>query len=281
MARLEIFSFMAALVCLGLSAILAVIVLVAGKVAKTSGESNASSNRYPKTGYLAITTGIAGLVSLTLSMVSRAVLTGHGPFSNIYEFSLAFSWGIVVMGFFFERRYRAPVIRAIGVLMALGLLLFANTIPSQAVPLVPALQQSFLLTTHVAAAVIAYGAFAVGFGAAILYLLQERCKASWLPGLEALDEMSYYTVVIGFPFLTLVIVLGAIWADVAWGRYWGWDPKETAALVTWLLYAGYLHARVMRGWRGRKAAILLIVGFFAILLTFFGNYIFQGLHSYQ
>jgi ABC-type transport system involved in cytochrome c biogenesis permease subunit len=88
-------------------------------------------------------------------------------------------------------------------------------------------------------------------------------------------------VVVGFPFLTLTIVLGAVWADVAWGRYWGWDPKETASLVTWLIYGAYLHARVVRGWRGRKAAWLLVLGFGATLLTYFGNLFFGGLHSYS
>ena len=95
-----------------------------------------------------------------------------------------------------------------------------------------------------------------------------------------LDTISYRAVVIGFPFLTLVILLGTLWADIAWGRYWGWDPKETASLVTWLIYAAYIHARVMRGWRGARSALLLIIGFATILLTFFGNYIFSGMHAY-
>jgi len=86
---------------------------------------------------------------------------------------------------------------------------------------------------------------------------------------------------VGFPFLTLTIVLGAVWADVAWGTYWSWDPKETASLVTWLIYGSYLHARVVRGWRGEKAAYLLILGFVAVLFTYFGNLFFGGLHSYS
>ena len=80
--------------------------------------------------------------------------------------------------------------------------------------------------------------------------------------------------------MTLLIVLGALWADIAWGRYWGWDPKETASLGTWLIYSGYLHTRIIRGWRGRKSAILMVIGFVAVILTFFGNYIFSGLHAY-
>ncbi len=87
-------------------------------------------------------------------------------------------------------------------------------------------------------------------------------------------------MIVGFPFLTLTIILGAVWANIAWGRPWGWDPKETASLVTWLIFAAYLHARVIAGWRGTRSALLLVIGFLAILFTFFGNYIFSGLHSY-
>ena len=93
--------------------------------------------------------------------------------------------------------------------------------------------------------------------------------------------MGYRAVAIRFPFMTLVTVLGALWAYMAWGRYRSWDPKETASQVTWLIYTGYLHARILRGWRGRKSAILLMIGFTAVLLTFFGNYVFGGLHSYK
>ena len=146
--------------------------------------------------------------------------------------------------------------------------------------LVPALQQSALLSAHVASAVVAYGTLTIGFGAAVLFLIQNRRHSPWLPDAEVLDTIAYHSVIIGFPFLTLLIILGALWANIAWGRYWSWDPKETASLVTWLIYAAYLHARVMRGWRGNKAAVLLIAGFAAIALTFFGNYVFNGLHAY-
>jgi ABC-type transport system involved in cytochrome c biogenesis permease subunit len=220
---------------------------------------------------------LLGLVAITLSLTLRAVSTGHGPFSSMYEFAVAFSWGILVMSLYFRWRYRIELIGLAGVIIALGLLIFARTLSSQAAPLVPALQQSLLLTTHVASAVISYGAFTIGFGAAILFLVKGKSDAES----ELLDRISCHSVMIGFPFMTLVIVLGALWADIAWGHYWSWDPKETASLVTWLLYAAYLHARVMRGWQGRRAAILLIIGFAAVLATFFGNYIFSGLHSYR
>jgi cytochrome c-type biogenesis protein CcsB len=114
----------------------------------------------------------------------------------------------------------------------------------------------------------------------MLFLVQAGGPRWGLPKPAILDEISSKAVVIGFPFLTSVIVLGALWAEVAWGSYWSWDPKETASLVTWLIYGAYLHARVVRGWTGRRAAMLLLLGFAATLFTYFGNYFFGGLHSY-
>jgi ABC-type transport system involved in cytochrome c biogenesis permease subunit len=183
---------------------------------------------------------------LTASLIFRTIHTGHGPFANMYEFSVAFAWGALGMYLYFEYRYHQRV---------LGLI---------ALPV----------------AIVAYGTFTIAFAAAVLYLIQPEGGRRGLPRLELLDEVSYRAVVIGFPFMTLVIILGAVWADVAWGSYWGWDPKETASLVTWLIYGAYLHARVVRGWRGRPAAWLLILGVAATLFTYFGNLFFGGLHSY-
>ena len=138
-------------------------------------------------------------------------------------------------------------------------------------PLVPALQNNLLLTVHVAVAIVAYGSFTIAFGAAFLYLIQPQGGRWGLPKPETLDEIGYRAIVIGFPFLTLTLILGALWAERAWGAYWSWDPKETASLVTWLIYGAYLHARVVRGWRGQRAAWLLVIGFAATLFTYFGN----------
>lgn len=232
-------------------------------------------------GYVWLAFAGLALAFLTITIISRIVASGHGPFSNMYEFTVAFAWGIILMSLIFLWRYRTASISVIGIGMAFGLLIFANTLPSKVIPLVPALQQSVLLSVHVACAVIAYGAFAIGFSAALLTLIGHYFKVSWIPDADLLDRISYNTMIIGFPFLTLTIILGAVWANIAWGRPWGWDPKETASLVTWLLFAGYLHARVLRGWRGTKSALLLVIGFLAVLFTFFGNYIFQGLHAYS
>ncbi len=222
-----------------------------------------------------------GLAFLSAALVFRTIAVGHGPFANMYEFSVAFAWGVLGAYLYFERRYRLRVLGLIALPVTLVLLLYATTIPSAAEPLVPALQNNLLLTTHVAVAIVAYGGFAVAFAAAALHLIASATGSRRLPRRELLDEISYRAVIIGFPFLTLVIVLGAVWANVAWGRYWGWDPKETASLVTWLIYGAYLHARVVRGWRGNRAAWLLVFGFAATLFTYFGNLFFGGLHSYS
>jgi len=217
---------------------------------------------------------------LTASLVFRAIASGHGPFANMYEFSLAFSWGALVLYLYFEVKYHLRTLALVVLPIALGMLTYAATVPSEIDPLVPALQNNLLLTIHVAVAIFAYGAFTLAFGAAVLYLMQGRDTIRWLPRRAVLDEIAYRAVMVGFPMMALVLILGALWAQIAWGSYWTWDPKETASLVTWLIYGGYLHARVVRGWRGQRSALLLILGFGATLFTYFGNYFFGGLHGY-
>lgn len=221
------------------------------------------------------------LTFLTASLIFRTIATGHGPFANMYEFSIAFAWGAIAMFVYFEHRYHQRTLGLIALPIALGMLLYAMTLPPEIDPLVPALQNNLLLSIHVAVAIVAYGTFTVAFSSALLFLIQGEDGRRGLPRRELLDEISYKAVMIGFPFLTLTIVLGAVWANEAWGRYWGWDPKETASLVTWLIYGAYLHARVVRGWRGERAAYLLLLGFAAVLFTYFGNLFFGGLHSYS
>lgn len=217
---------------------------------------------------------------LTGALVLRTIATHHGPFANMYEFSIAFAWGTLLAYLFFLQRYGQWMLGIVVLPVALAMLLYATTIPDTADPLVPALQNNLLLTVHVAVAIVAYGAFAVAFAAAILFMIQPKGGSRRLPKPELLDEISYRGALIGFPFLTLTIVLGALWAEVAWGKYWSWDPKETASLVTWLICGAYLHARVVRGWRGKRAALLLMAVFGATLFTFFGNLFFGGLHAY-
>ena len=220
------------------------------------------------------------LVFLTACLVFRTIAVGHGPFSNQYEFAVAFGWGMIAAYVYFEHRYHVRTIALLILPLTAGILLYAMTVGDTANPLVPALQNNLLLTAHVVLAIIAYGAFAVSFAAAVLYLIQPEEGRRGLPKPALLDEIGYRAVIIGFPLDTMMVILGAVWADVAWGTYWSWDPKETASLLTWLVYGAYLHARVARGWRGRRAAWLLMLGFAAVAFTFFGNLFFTGLHSY-
>ncbi len=283
MATVEHISLIMSLVSIILAIIFSLIAFINRQRAISEDRKTASKDTYVAKSAMDITATTMVAVSIllvTLTIISRVVQTGYGPFSNMYEFAIAFAWGIIIAGSIFRWRYRTSSVLNIGLIVALLLLIFAVVQYTGPAPLVPALQQSTLLSVHVASAVVAYGTLTIGFGAAVLYVIQNRRKSPWLPDMEILDAISSRAVVIGFPFLTLVIVLGALWADIAWGRYWGWDPKETASLVTWFIYAAYLHARVTRGWRGSKASWLIIIGFVAILLTFFGNYIFSGLHAY-
>jgi len=223
---------------------------------------------------------ILAFAFLTVSLASRAIVTGHGPFSSMFEFSLAFAWGILGLALYFDVRYRLRTLSLLVLPISLGLLTYAATVPSNVEPLVPALQNQLLLTVHVAIAIVAYGAFTVACAAAVLFLVQRHDTVQWLPRSSVLDEIGYKAVIVGFPLLALVILLGAIWAEIAWGTYWSWDPKETASLATWLIYGGYLHARVVRGWRGQRSALLLIGGFAATLFTYYGNLFFGGMHAY-
>jgi cytochrome c-type biogenesis protein CcsB len=222
---------------------------------------------------------VFGLLSGTI--IARWVDIGHGPFSSMFEFAIAFSWGIVGLGLLYWMRYRVMLVSGASSLIALALMIYASFLSKNASQLVPALQQSFLLSTHVAAAALSYGAFAIGFVTSIMFLMQRKRIIPWMPSPDKLDRISYNTVIVGFPLLTLVIILGALWANVAWGRYWSWDPKETAALVTWFFYAAYLHTRVIVGWQGSRSAVLLVVAFLAVVFTFFGNYFFSGLHAFE
>ncbi|MBD3690149.1 c-type cytochrome biogenesis protein CcsB [Nanchangia anserum] len=245
------------------------------------GPSRAVTTPAPtRAGWFGTAFHVLAWVALTIYLGIRIALTGHGPFANQHEFAVSFCWGILLVFLVFALRYGLRAISLVVLPVVAALLLYAHTLDSGVEPLVPALQNNLLLSLHVGFAVVAYGAACVSFGAALLWLVQPKLPAEIRPRRELLDEIGYRAAVTTFPLLTIMIVLGALWADTAWGRYWGWDPKETAAFVTWLIYGGYLHARVVADWRGRRAAWLLIIGFAAVLFAYFGNHFFGGLHSY-
>jgi cytochrome c-type biogenesis protein CcsB len=291
MGKMSDYAFVAAMLSTGLAILAYLFYAISGLRAarmQTAGMSVSggtmgfvSGPRTAAIGRYATILGWLAVFTLLASLVFRTIATGHGPFANMYEFSMAFSFGILVAYMWFERRYHQRILALVALPVALAMLLYASTIPSDIEPLVPALQNNLLLTVHVAVAIVAYGSFAIAFASALLYLVQSEGGRWGLPKPQVLDEIGYRAVVVGFPFLTLTIILGAVWADTAWGSYWSWDPKETASLVTWFIYGAYLHARVMRGWRGRRAAWLLVIGFLATLFTYFGNLFFGGLHSYS
>ena len=292
MEKMSYYSFVAAVIATGLAFLLYVGYALSGlRAARMQTAGNGWGLRTgtlglvvePRTATFGRYGSILGWLAfgfLSAWLVFRTLATGHGPFANMYEFSVAFAWGILGAYYWFERSYHQRILGLVALPIALAMMIYAATIPSTIEPLVPALQNNLLLTVHVAVAIVAYGSFTIAFAAAILFLIQPAGGRWGLPKPAVLDEIGYKAVVVGFPFLAATLVLGAIWADVAWGSYWSWDPKETASLVTWLIYATYLHARVIRGWTGTRAAILLLISFGATLFTYFGNYFFGGLHSY-
>lgn len=225
----------------------------------------------------------AGLAFLTLSLVLRIIATGRPPYSNMWEYMVAFGWGTLAFSIAFERRYRHPAIGAAALVLVTTLLVVPEALFSSRVsPLVPALQNNRLLALHVALMLLSYSVLGVAFVAAVLYLLQSYGRRfAGLPALDALDDLASRAVMVGFPLLAAGVALGAYWGNIAWGRYWGWDPKETTALVTWLVFAGYLHARGLAKWRGRRAAWLIVAGFAVIVFNIFAvNFWIAGLHSY-
>jgi len=217
---------------------------------------------------------------------------GHGrvPLTNLYEALIGLSWTTVLLYLYVELRYKT---KSLGILLlpvisiSMAYASLSPTISSTIDPLIPALQSNWL-TYHVITCFIGYSAFAVSFCAALVYLFKARDRGTAeatvdgvFPSLERLDEITYRMTAIGFLMLSLGIITGAVWANYAWGSYWSWDPKETWSLITWFVYAAVLHARITRGWRGRRMAILSIIGFACVLFTFLGvNYLLSGLHSY-
>ena len=198
---------------------------------------------------------------------------GHAPLSNLYESLVFYAWTIIAVYLYVEWRYGNRVIGAFSAPLAFLAMAYASLSPSisdRIQPLIPALKSNWLIA-HVITCFIGYAAFAVAGGVSIMYLLKsgrdegDGGLVGRFPSSSVLDELTHQLVMFGFLFLSAGIITGAVWANSAWGRYWGWDPKETWSLITWFIYAALLHARMMRGWRGRRIAYLTLVGFAAVL----------------
>ena len=235
--------------------------------------------------------------SLYLTFISQVAFLGTRfakggvPFgTNMYESLIFFSWCLVLVYLVITVRYKVPVVGAFVMPVTLILMAAAAFMPDKGVGEIPPALKSYWLPFHVTFSFLGDALFGLAFGAGVMYLIQERQLKRKRPGafyyrlpsLEVLDAINYRSLTVGFPLLTLGIITGSIWAQYAWGTYWSWDPKETWSLITWLIYAALLHARLSVGWRGRKAAWFAIVGFFAVLFTFLGvNLLLSGLHSYN
>ena len=213
---------------------------------------------------------------------------GHAPLSNMYESLVFFAWTIGVIYLVVERTYKNRTIGAFATPLAFMAIAYASLSPNisdRIQPLIPALKSNWLIA-HVITCFIGYAAFAIAFGISLIYLFKGKKTGdktglfNHFPDFSILDELTYQMVTLGFLFLTIGIITGSVWANSAWGSYWSWDPKETWSLITWFIYATLLHARMMRGWEGRKIAYLSIIGFMAVIFTYFGVNLLPGLHSY-
>ena len=253
-------------------------------------------------GRLATTFASLTAVALTVSLVARWIAVEHAPLSNLYEYTVALAWGVSVAWLAFERAARARRFGLVALPIVTALLAIATLFPDEVIPLIPALQNGPLLTLHVSVVMVSYAVLTVAFSAAVIYLVQGgegRRRFVSLPSGEAAGDLAHRAVMVGFPLLALGIALGAWWANSAWGRYWGWDPKETSALVVLLALAAYFHARAGEGsvagapiirWfvpaRFRRSwrpdPMWWLVAMWALMLfTYFGvNLWITGLHSY-
>ena len=242
----------------------------------------------------------------TITLLSRWIGEGYFPLSNLYESLIFLSWGISSVHLFVEQKTKSRLIGSITSPILFFLSGFSSlTLPvdmQKALPLVPSLQSNWLMM-HVSMMMVSYSTLILGSLLSILYLalnffnskksfsflkntnnnisLNSSMNTSKISILETVDIWSYRIIGLGFPFLTIGIISGAVWANEAWGSYWSWDPKETWALITWLVFAVYLHSRLLKGWQGEKAATIGSCGFFVIWICYLGvNFLGKGLHSY-
>jgi cytochrome c-type biogenesis protein CcsB len=253
----------------------------------TAEPPRAEPERGRRWGVAAMVLSALGAVAHAGVLVTRGLATDRLPWGNMYEFATATVLVAVVA--YLVLAVRAPGLRHIGVFVlgpvVLSLVLIGLFLYAEAGPLVAALRSSWL-AVHVSTAILGFGIFFVSGIASVLYLVRGRDDAgdgilSRLPAAATLDRVAHRTAVFGFPIWTFAVIAGAIWAESAWGRFWGWDPKETWAFIAWVVYAGYLHARTTAGWRGRPAAWVNVVGLAVMIFNLlFVNMVSTGLHSY-
>ncbi len=233
---------------------------------------------------LAMAAAAIAFILHSAALTTRTIETGRLPLTNTYETLLLFSWVLALLTFWWQSRYEIRIL-PVFTLPVVFLSLAAASLPqisSEVLPLLPSLRSNWLLA-HVMTCFIAYACFGLAFASAMMDLLSERLLRLGMrvsnPGV--FDNVTYRAIRIGYPLLTLGIVTGAIWANSCWGRYWGWDPKETWSLITWIIYSVFLHLRYTGGWKNRWSSWAAVVGFISVIFTYLGvNYLFTGLHSY-
>ncbi|WGX96395.1 c-type cytochrome biogenesis protein CcsB [Nocardioides sp. L-11A] len=275
---------------------LAMLAYAAETARRTTTGSAPPSDRARLVGATGTSLTVLGFGLTVGGTVTRGLAAGRAPWGNMYEFVLvcAVAAGGAYLAFLSRRPVRAFGVWVVGlVLLALGLAVTVLYAPAG--ELVPVLD-SYWLVIHVAAAITAGGVFTVGVVAAGLFLVRHRQErraaasgaaaprrgyAASLPPASTLEQVAHAAHIFAFPVWTFAVIAGAIWAENSWGRYWGWDPKETWAFITWVCYAAYLHAQATAGWRGVRAAWFAVAGYAAFLFNFFGvNLWITGLHSY-
>ncbi len=244
-------------------------------------------------GLLATWTALLGAMGNAAGIIMRWVESyklgiGHAPLSNMYESLVFFSCTIVIIYLVIERTYKNRTLGVFAMPLVFLSIAYASLSPNindRIQPLIPALKSNWLIA-HVMTCFLGYAAFAIAFGISLMYLSacggkkEKGYLLSQFPKPVFLDNLTHQMVTFGFLFLSIGIITGAVWANSAWGSYWSWDPKETWSLITWFIYAILLHARLMRGWHGKRIAYVSIIGFMAVLFTYFGVNLLPGLHSY-
>jgi cytochrome c-type biogenesis protein CcsB len=232
--------------------------------------------------------GLAGIIGLALGALLQLVafgvrwhLAGHIPLASMHEYASIMAWMAAVSLAVLVSRTRRFALGSLITPLIIAIMAMASLLPKEIhQQLVPALQ-SYWLHIHVSMAALAEGAFAVSCGLSIYYLIKEGKPGTAGVELARIDALNHRAISVGYPLFTLgALFAGAIWAYQAWGTFWSWDPKEVGSWIIWLFYTSYLHARYQRGWRGRKAAILAIVGFAMVILSFLGNLFLGGQHAY-
>ena len=228
-----------------------------------------------------LATAISALV-LTVYLVWRGVAAGRLPLANQFEFATAFAWGVAVMTLVLHWRMNLDWLGTFSVPAVFLMLSYSALLPRDITELMPALKSAWF-GLHIASAVISYAAFAVASFTGLRYLQSLRGGAKETEAsVKKLDYLMYRMIALGFLFLTIVILSGCIWAEQAWSAFWSWDPKETWALITWIIYAIYLHLRVNRKMAGKKMALYALISMICVIFTFIGvNQLLPGLHSYR